>query len=602
MRSAVETQSSASPDPRQSVIARRGSIHQISWLRFVLHFSPFFLLVWFVSRFSVNVPQVDEWFLAYLFHAVRFKTARFSDFFELANEHRIVFPRLIWTALAFQTHWNLKVEMMFHLVLALIIFAVFYWLAVRQAKQTGSALLDLAIFSTSLLVFSLAQYQTWLWAFAGGYLFVQAAVALAIGVCFIEKIPAWARFGMAALFCFAASFSQAWGLSSWLALFPCILLLQSGRRKATQLWLWGFLFFATVALYFHHFRFLKAAGDPLGFLSHPLRSAGFFAAVLGTPFCQGGSSISIPLACLAGGAMLAALAGCLVRLRGYEHKEIAAPWLSAALFGLFFAAMVTAGRSNAGFEAAVQSRYATGAVFVAVAVIQLGRLLCAGRGQQLYLFLAGALWSLIIASSISSIVIGYHLKEDLSHAKLFVEIIPYIDPATDSSSEGPFFPLYPTDGTGNIRTTAALLNEIGFLHLASNLAFVDHPLPDCGLFESADGSGDLLHLRRDKDEVTVSGWASLPQGRGLPKVVMISYGERKTFITGAVVGWVDRPDIAALRRDPRYFHSGWKVSFPAKFLPAGEGVLKAWVYDAAEKKFIRMPESGEEKRFKAETQ
>jgi len=575
-------------------------IRKTAWLRHLLHVSPFFILLWFVSRFSVNIPQVDEWFLAYLFHAVRFKTATFSDFFALANEHRIVFPRLIWTALAFQTHWNLRIEMMFHLVLALIIFAVFYWLALRQAKQTGSVLLDLAIFSTSLLVFSLAQYQTWLWAFAGGYLFVQAAVALAIGVCYIENIPVWARFSMAAFFCLVASFSQAWGLSSWLALVPCILGLQTGRRKIPQLWLWGCLLIATVALYFHHFRFLKAAGDPLGFLSHPLRSAGFFAAVLGTPFCQGGSGISIPLACLTGGGILIALVGCLVMLRGYQHKQIIAPWLSVAFFGLCFAAMVTIGRSNAGFEASVQSRYATGAVFVAIALIQLGRLVCTGQGRQLYLFVVGALWSLIIASSISSILLGSHLKEDLSHAKLFVEVIRYIDPATDSSSEGLFFPLYPTEGTGNIRTTAELLNEIGFLHLTSNVAFVDNPSPDRGWFESADGSGDLLHLRRDKDEVTVSGWACLPDGRGLPKMVLISYGEQKTFITGAVVGWVDRPDIAAQRRDPRYFHSGWKVSFPAKFLPIGEGILKAWVYDATEKKFIRMPEAGEEKRFKVE--
>jgi len=131
---------------------------------------------------------------------------------------------------------------------------------------------------------------------------------------------------------------------------------------------------------------------------------------------------------------------------------------------------------------------------------------------------------------------------------------------------------------------------------------MDHPSPDYGLFESADGSGDLMHLRRHRDQVTVSGRASLPGGRGLPKVVLISYGDEKTFITGAVVGWGGRPDIATLRRDPRYLHSGWRVSFPAKFLPAGEGILKAWVYDPAEKKFLRLPESGGEKQFRVETQ
>lgn len=68
------------------------------------------------------------------------------------------------------------------------------------------------------------------------------------------------------------------------------------------------------------------------------------------------------------------------------------------------------------------------------------------------------------------------------------------------------------------------------------------------------------------------------------------------------MGGVARPDLAALRRDSRYLHSGWTVSFPAKFLPPGEGILKAWVYDSTEKKFTRLAESGVEKKFKVETQ
>lgn len=84
-------------------------------------------------------------------------------------------------------------------------------------------------------------------------------------------------------------------------------------------------------------------------------------------------------------------------------------------------------------------------------------------------------------------------------------------------------------------------------------------------------------------------------------MVLISYGDQKTFITGAVVGWVDRPDMAVLRHDPRLFHSGWTVTFPARFLPPGDGILKAWVYDSAEKKFVRLPSWDGEKRFKVET-
>src|SRR5262249_27427679 len=104
--------------------------------------------------------------------------------------------------------------------------------------------------------------------------------------------------------------------------------------------------------------------------------------------------------------------------------------------------------------------------------------------------------------------------------------------------------------------------------------------------------------RPGEDLIAVSGWASLPNGRGLPKLVLISYGEQRKFITGAVVGSMNRPDIESLRSDARYLHAGWQAFFRAKFLPLGEGALKAWVYDAAEKKFLRIAESGGEKRFR----
>jgi len=109
-------------------------------------------------------------------------------------------------------------------------------------------------------------------------------------------------------------------------------------------------------------------------------------------------------------------------------------------------------------------------------------------------------------------------------------------------------------------------------------------------------------LRHDNDELALAGWTSLPGELGLPKVVLISDADQKTFITEAVVGGLDRPDIAALRREPAYIHPGWSISSPAKFLPMGQGILKAWVYDAEKKRFILLPEVGREKRFRIEAQ
>ncbi len=203
-------------------------------------------------------------------------------------------------------------------------------------------------------------------------------------------------------------------------------------------------------------------------------------------------------------------------------------------------------------------------------------------------------------SSIRAVSIGRQLKDERSHAKLFLELIRYIDPATDRFKEGCLFPLFGPEGyTGWIRMPAESLNELDFFHLASGVTFVAPSSPDSGAFDSVDGSGDVLHLR-GKDEVTVSGWALRPAARGTAKVVLISYGDQKTFIAATVVTGGGGGGPAALQRDPLYLHGSWAVSFPAKFLPAGDGVLKAWVYDAAEKKFIRLPESGGEKRFHVE--
>lgn len=595
----IESQLSVIPDP-QNFVDPDAETHRSksSWIWHVLHFMPFVVLVWFVSRFSVNVPLIDEWRFAYLFHAVRFKQATFNDFWGLNYEHRIFFPKLIWTVLAFATHWNLKVEMMVNLVPVLITFVVLNWLALQQAKQTGNTLLNLAIFSTSLLLFSLMQYETWLWGIGGGFLLVQASVALAIGVCFIEELNAWFRFVLAAFFCVIASFSSAHGMFSWIALLPCVALLP-GPRKAFKVCLWGLMFAASIALYTYRYQFFvvpEASGE-LDFLHHPLRSAGFFCTLVGGPLSASDSPLFVPFAYLAGVIILLALVGCALMLRSDEHKNMAVPWFSVALFGLLFTALVTAGRSPKGLVAANQSRYVTGTVFVLIAVIHLGRLVCQHRGRQVYTFLLGAVWALVIFGSISSVFAARDLKEQRSHAKLFLELLRYMDPVADGAAEGRIFPIHPAQG---IRPSAELLNDIGFIHLASNVAFVEQPSSDCGSFEYADGSGSLMHLRQHKDEITVSGWASLPKGRGLPKVVLISYGDQKTFITGAVVGIMARPEIATIRRDAHYLYSGWRVSFPAEFLPTGEGVLKAWVYDAAEKKFVRMPESGAEKRFRVE--
>src|SRR6266849_4732320 len=553
MGSTVQPQAAATPN--LAVLATAESeapAPRISQIWHLVVFSPFAVLVWFVVHFGVNVPIADDWPFAYFFHAIRFKTATFDDFFALANEHRLFFPKLIWTPLAFATHWNLKAELVLDLVLALIIFAVFYRIALRQAQFTGGSLLNAANFATSLFLFSLVQYETWLLGVMGAVLLVHALLALAIAVCFLERLHPWWRFVLAAVFCFVASFSMLQGLASWLAMVPCIFRLQRGERKFRKLYIWLLLFAASFALYSYHFKFTAWAGDTSSdFLGHPLRSAGFFLALLGAPFSWSDAAIPASTACLLGGIILLSFLGCLLMLRGYARNDVIAPWLSVGLFGLLYAAMVTVGRGSFGLGVALSlSRYISGTIFVLIAAVQLGRVACARRGAQAYLFFVGALCALVTFSSIRAVSIGRQLKDERSHAKLFLELIRYIDPATDRFKEGCLFPLFGPEGyTGWIRMPAESLNELDFFHLASGITFAAPASPDSGSFDSMDGSGDVLHLRR-KDEVTVSGWALRPATRGTAKVVLISYGDQKTFIAATVVTGGGRGSPAASQRDP----------------------------------------------------
>ena len=584
-------------------VTERVARSRTGWLQHVINFSPFLLLVWFTASFGVNVPVYDDWWLVDWFRAVELRTATWSDLFALNNEHRIVFPKLIWTAAAFASHWNLGFVMALNVLLALIVFAPFYWIAMRQGKQTGSALSNPANFATSLIVFSLMQYENWLWGFGLANLLVPASVALAIGVCSLERIRPWLRFAWASLFCFVASFSAAQGLFSWLALLPCIGALPAGNRRVSRFYVWLLLFAATTAVYSYHFRFAMWAGDTsTDFLHRPLQSASFFLALLGAPFCLSTGPVPATAACIAGALILGFLLACVLAVRSHEPRDLIAPWIAVALFGLFFTATVTVARSNFGLGVALnQSRYMTGTLWVSIAALQLGRIVCEHSRRNVYLLLVGAACSLVMLSSVNSVSLARHVRDERLQARLFLNIIRYIDPATDSARESRLFPLFAMEGhTGYIRTPAETLSDLGFLHLASSVTFVERPSADYGAFEAVEPSGDLLHLRRN-EEVTVSGWA-MPGSRKTPTMVLISYGDRKAFITGAVVGGVNRPEIAALRRDAAYARSGWTASFPARFLMPGEGSLKAWVYDSAREEFIRLPEAGGEKKFRIEAQ
>jgi hypothetical protein len=126
----------------------------IAW---AVYLAPFGLAVAFVLRLGSEAPIVDQWSLIWMFNAAaRHWGGSFflHSLLERTNEHPLLFPKLIWMALALTTKWNLRAELIATLLLMLAVFVLCASLAFREPSRAGwPVMVGMAV--ASLLLFSL---------------------------------------------------------------------------------------------------------------------------------------------------------------------------------------------------------------------------------------------------------------------------------------------------------------------------------------------------------------------------------------------------------------------------------------------------------------
>lgn len=87
--------------------------------------------------------------------------------------------------------------------------------------------------------------------------------------------------------------------------------------------------------------------------------------------------------------------------------------------------------------------------------------------------------------------------------------------------------------------------------------------------------------------ITAAGWAILADKGKPADTVLITQGDNNSLVAVASVN-SERPDVSKILKNPVYQKSGWGTTFKASALPAGEVVLKAWVYDSATKEATQL--------------
>jgi hypothetical protein len=352
----------------------------------VLALVPLAALVWLVAQYAVAVPYWDQWELVPLLDKSYHGELTFSDLWAQHNEHRLLFPQIIMLTLARLTGWDIRFELALNIAIAIALFAVF----VHQVKITGRKLgiagWPWAVPAISLAVFSLAQYQNWLWGWQMQMLLNLLAVVG--GIVLLANGPFhWGRFAAAAMLGIVATYSFANGMLFWpigLALL-FVTPAGAGEKRAGII---GWILISALTLGFYFYRYQPPEGHPpLSLIFKiPFEYAAFVLKYIGNLCAQyvGGSVAADGDFALAFG--LAAIVawgwsgGMLIRKRIADARTLL-PYFALSLYSFASALMTGAGRVGFGSNQAIYSRYSTMVVPLWVCLIVLLFLLRQGEAK-----------------------------------------------------------------------------------------------------------------------------------------------------------------------------------------------------------------------------
>ena len=560
---------------------------------------PALYIGWFVARYGVEVPLMDDWEMAPLIAKAHTGQLTFNDLFEQQEEARTFFPKLIFILSGMDGHWDVRDEMMFSVVIcAITALGVFVLL---RRSGVGLAASALCFWISALLMFSPAQFELWL--FASG--FPSYMPVLCILGALLACETRWSlgvKFAISAVLATISTFTLAHGMLAWGLTFPVFL--AAHRVRSWKWWAaWAAATCAAAAAYFYDYR--KPAHLP-DFA--PVMSAvdyvQFFLAFIGGTFAYAAEQQRVAMATAVGAVVLIALLLAAIysalRLKDAEFIRRVAPWFALALYSIGSGVLVVLGRGAFGLEYAISSRYVTFSLYAVVALVALAAII----GGEL-LRRRTAIWSraLVITAIVLLGGTGVYLYE--LHFKQCVRVMHSIAARNRLARTALVFSPA-VDTTGIIKrlnypdpqraiTRAAELDALRILRpplvRTREIAALPHGEVD---EKSAAGWCDVI-VPEHGEQFRASGWAAL-SGKGRPAdAVVLAYqdpdGAWIAFAMSDAV--VRRRDIKKLLGNRDQLWSGWTVTFRRDAVPAG-APISAWAVDIDGPRLYRLKQNAAE--------
>lgn len=301
---------------------------------------------------------------------------------EQHNEHRILFPRLVFFAdyLGFQGRQLVEPVWMWvnQLVLALLLVRIVRGLLPQPVLPAFLALALAALFSA-------AQMENFLWAFQVQFL----GVLLAAAAAFFALTRARESRGalvLAILAMVGASFTMSNGLLVWPIGVVLLCVFRVPKVRCFELLVTGL---ALIAFYLSGYQQPETHASPLASLGEPVAVAKYLFAYLGSPFGELGLGAAIPIG--AGGLLLF----LLLLLRAVQARQFLQPGavvlLAVGAFALGTATLTALGRVTMELSSAMTSRYTSPALLFWVATLGSTAASLARPGRNRVLLASGLL-------------------------------------------------------------------------------------------------------------------------------------------------------------------------------------------------------------------
>jgi hypothetical protein len=338
-------------------------------LYLVIILAPAIACVLYIFHFGANGLFGDDWDIVPLVQKIKESSLRFSDLYAQHFEHRLFFMRLIYLGLVFLSDFNTITVMLFSVFLLFIVALIItnYIFKRTEVSKTKKILVASIL---AFVMFSLTQFETFLWAFSIVNMIVLLFTVLSLYcLCNVLKKDQMKHrnwyFAVALIAGVVDSFTDVYGLITWVT--GSVLMLLVLRRKSLKspyFVIWNIVAIFSWIAYFSNYVKPPQTPSASAALDNPGMFIQYYISILGNAIVGNLKSLVIPTGIL---ILVFLLIGCMIIWKRKQIQAFLFP-LALAFNSLFVLGSIAYGRVGFGIEQALSSRYVTFSLYAVVGV------------------------------------------------------------------------------------------------------------------------------------------------------------------------------------------------------------------------------------------